>query len=424
MNSLLQYILEVSCVFTVLYVVYYLILRQLTFHTLNRAFLLLSIPLSLLLPVLSIGLGNISITHIDIPKFEEYISTEQSTALLNPGSGSNFNPVIILMIFYCSGLIIFIWRLFKSVFQIIKIRQESQVEYTDRFVIISANIPAIFSCFNWIFVPENGSCKYEDPVLEHEKGHALCWHTIDLIITEFFIALLWFHPFVFFFRRSIKSVHEFQVDSRILQSNTSKWQYLKLILENLDSKQRVVGLYSYFNSITIKNRVKMITKNKSHKYQLIRYLFLVPVITILAMSFTKPIGAEPEIFPIKEGDYSVITVHHGEKMINPFTNKETVHNGIDIKAKEGVSVMAVAEGKVIKVSTEKGWGKMVVIDHGGGFETWYAHLKDFTVEYGQKVSKGQIIGHVGNTGYSTGPHLHYEVRLDNKSVDPMDYIAK
>lgn len=424
MNSLLPYLAAVSCVFTVLYGVYYLILRPLTFHKLNRAFLLLSIPLSLLIPVLNIGSGNISITHIEIPKFGEYISTEQSTTLLDHGSGSNFNPVIILMILYYSGLIIFIWRLFHSVFQIIKIRLGSQVEYADGFLIISANVPAIFSWFNWIFVPENGSRGYEDPVLEHEKGHAILGHTIDLILTEFFIALLWFHPFVFFFRRSIKSVHEYQVDSRILESNTSKWQYLKLILENLDSKQRVVGLYSYFNGVTIKNRVKMITKNKSHKYQLIRYLFLLPVVTILAMSFTKPIGAEPEIFPIKEENYSGITVHHGEKMINPFTNKETIHNGIDIKAKEGVPVLSTADGIVIKVATEKGWGNLIVIDHGDNYTTWYAHLKDFTVEKGQTVNKGQTIGHVGNTGYSTGPHLHYEVRLDNKSVDPMEYIVE
>ena len=85
-------------------------------------------------------------------------------------------------------------------------------------------------------------------------------------------------------------------------------------------------------------------------------------------------------------------------------------------------VQTSADGTVIKVTSEKGWGNLIVIDHGSGYETWYAHLKDFSVQNGQQVSKGQTIGHVGNTGYSTGPHLHFEVRLNNKSVNPMDYV--
>ena len=167
----------------------------------------------------------------------------------------------------------------------------------------------------------------------------------------------------------------------------------------------------------------MITKNKSHKFQLVRYLILVPVITMLAMSFIRPGGEKPDIFPIEEANYSKITLHFGEEFLNPFTNKETIHNGIDIKAKEGIPVNSTADGVVIKVTTEKGWGNLVVIDHGNGYTTWYAHLKDFNVEEDQQVRKGQTIGHVGNTGNSTGPHLHYEVRLNDKPVDPMDYTG-
>jgi murein DD-endopeptidase MepM/ murein hydrolase activator NlpD len=271
-------------------------------------------------------------------------------------------------------------------------------------------------------VPENQQCKYDDSIIEHEKIHAILLHTIDLILTETFIALLWFHPFVFFFRKSIKTVHEYQVDSRILKSNVQKSYYLSLMLKHLELNHRMIGLYNYFNGITIKNRVKMITKNKSRKFQLLRYLVLIPVITLLAMSFTKTVGEKPEILPISKDKYSKITVQHGEKIMNPFTKKEVVHKGIDIKANEGIPVMSTAKGIILKVTTEKGWGNLVVFDHGSGYTTWYAHLKDFSVKTGQEVSKGQTIGHVGNTGYSTAPHLHYEVRLNNKSVDPMDYI--
>jgi beta-lactamase regulating signal transducer with metallopeptidase domain len=424
MNNYLLYLFEVSCVFTVLYAVYFFVFRQLTFHIINRTYLLLSLPLSLIIPILNLSIGNMVITDIELPKFGEIISAEQSAAILNSESNYIFNLFSILLIFYCSGLLIFLGRLVMSFCKLIKTKQRSQATYHKGFCIISANVPSVYSCFNWIFIPRNKISKYKDPIIEHEKIHARLWHTIDLILTELFIALLWFHPFVYFFRKSIKSVHEFQVDSRILQRSTQKSQYLKLMLETLDSNHRLVGLYNYFNGITIKNRVKMITKNKTHELQYVRYLILVPVIALLSMSFSKSGGGKPEIFPISEGLYTKITVQHDQKMVDPFTNQKRIHQGIDIKAEEGVAVLCAGIGIVVKISSEKGWGNLIIVEHGDGFETWYAHLKDFTVEYGQKVEKGHTIGHVGNTGKSTGPHLHYEVRLNGKSLNPMDYVAK
>lgn len=68
------------------------------------------------------------------------------------------------------------------------------------------------------------------------------------------------------------------------------------------------------------------------------------------------------------------------------------------------------------------WGNLIVISHADGYETWYAHLQGFNVEASQTVKKGQVIGYVGNTGMSTGPHLHYEVLKDDEHVDPADYF--
>ncbi len=424
MSKYLLYIFEVSCVFTALYIVYYLVFRCLTFHSVNRVLLLISLPLSLIIPLLDFGLYSPTFSALEIPKFEEILPVGSSVLTQEASSNSLFNFSSALLILYCGGLLIYIVKMGLSVNKLYKTKQKSKVSCINGYYIVSAKVPSVFSCFNWIFVPGHYADKLNDPVIEHEKIHASLGHTIDLFLTELFIALLWFHPFVFFFRKSIKSVHEYQVDSRILLSNIKKSHYLKLMLENLESRHRMIGLYSYFSGLTIKNRVKMITKNKSHKIQLIRYLVLLPVITLLAMSFTKSGGEQPKLFPISEGDYTKITVEHGKKFVNPFTNKETTHKGIDIAAQEGVMIMAASGGTIIKVSFEKGWGNLVVIDHGDGYETWYAHLKDFSVEQGQQVKKGQVIGHVGNTGYSTGPHLHFEVRLDNKAVDPMDYVEK
>jgi murein DD-endopeptidase MepM/ murein hydrolase activator NlpD len=139
---------------------------------------------------------------------------------------------------------------------------------------------------------------------------------------------------------------------------------------------------------------------------------------------TMPVYEKPELFPINKGEYDGLPFTIREKRVSPVNKKDTViHYGFDIEAKLGTVVMATAGGKVIKASwDDKGFGNLVVIDHGEGYQSWYAHLQDFSVNNGDPVVKGQTIGHVGKSGISTGPHLHFEIRLNGTSVDPMIYL--
>ena len=84
-------------------------------------------------------------------------------------------------------------------------------------------------------------------------------------------------------------------------------------------------------------------------------------------------------------------------------------------------VYATGNGRVKKAGWQSGYGKLIIIDHGFGYETWYAHLNDYDVRPGQRVVRGEVIGEVGNTGKSTGPHLHYEVHVKGKVVNPVNY---
>ncbi|MBN2349661.1 MAG: peptidoglycan DD-metalloendopeptidase family protein [Bacteroidales bacterium] len=424
MSNFLFYLTEVNIVFSVFYLVYYLFFRRLTYHRLNRTFLLTMLPLSFIFPVLNLGLSPSIAGELAIPGFEEFVLLNQPEIVSNSDLIFEFSISRFLIMLYFAGLGFYVFRLVLSVLKLISLKRQSQVSIDNGFYIISARVPLVFSCFNWIFVPEHDPGRYEDPVIEHEKLHATLGHTLDLIITELCIALLWFNPFVFFFRKSLKSVHEYQVDALMVKSTLQKSFYLKLMLDNLESNYRLSGLYNYFNGKTIKNRINMITKNKSSKTQLLRYAVLLPVIAFLAMSFSKNSGELPELFPVNKNEYKKITVYHGQKMIHPFSKQQVIHNGLDISAVEGVSVMATAGGKVIKASNEEGWGNLIIIAHGDGVESWYAHLKDFSVTLGQKVRKGETIGHVGNTGLSTGPHLHFEIRLNTNSVNPLDYVKQ
>ena len=99
-----------------------------------------------------------------------------------------------------------------------------------------------------------------------------------------------------------------------------------------------------------------------------------------------------------------------------------MHNGIDIAIVTGTPVKAAADGKVIYSGVNGGYGIMVIIDHGNGVETRYAHHSRNVVKVGDSVHRGQVIAYSGNTGNSTGPHLHFEIRCRNKPVDPMPYL--
>jgi len=108
--------------------------------------------------------------------------------------------------------------------------------------------------------------------------------------------------------------------------------------------------------------------------------------------------------------------------VHPVLRARRFHQGIDIAAPTGTRVVAAEAGQVILADWFGAYGKAVVIDHGGGVTTTYAHLSVIGVDDGQKVTRGQAIGRVGSTGVSTGPHLHFEVRERGEHVNPWKYL--
>lgn len=108
---------------------------------------------------------------------------------------------------------------------------------------------------------------------------------------------------------------------------------------------------------------------------------------------------------------------------NPFGGSGSeFHTGQDISALSGTPVMAAAQGTVIFAGWQNGYGQIVIIDHGNGLTTRYGHLSGIDVEVGQQIARSQQLGRVGSTGRSTGPHLHYEVRLNDEPVNPRQYL--
>lgn len=110
--------------------------------------------------------------------------------------------------------------------------------------------------------------------------------------------------------------------------------------------------------------------------------------------------------------------------IDPFTGKQTFHKGIDIATNLGNPVLAPAEGVVVETKNDRIGGKTILISHGGGINTLFYHLDKILVKPGQKVKRGDIIGLVGKTGKALGPHLHYEVQVNGRSINPLQFILE
>jgi murein DD-endopeptidase MepM/ murein hydrolase activator NlpD len=128
-------------------------------------------------------------------------------------------------------------------------------------------------------------------------------------------------------------------------------------------------------------------------------------------------NSAPNLWPV-EGP---ITGSFGER-IDPFNGEGAFHSGVDISASYGQPVIAPADGVVTFADFLGGYGKAVMVDHGHGIRTRYGHLSSFAVASGQHIQRGDVIGYVGLSGRSTGPHLHYEVRINDTPVNPYKYL--
>jgi murein DD-endopeptidase MepM/ murein hydrolase activator NlpD len=108
--------------------------------------------------------------------------------------------------------------------------------------------------------------------------------------------------------------------------------------------------------------------------------------------------------------------------VHPILQTQRMHTGIDFGATTGTPIRAAADGVVVVAGERGGYGNTVILDHGNALATLYAHQSRIAVAEGQSVAKGAIVGYVGSTGLATGPHLHFEVRVNGNPVDPMRYL--
>ena len=445
MNNHLLYLINVSICITAFYLFYYVFLRKVTLFTTIRIYLLFSLLFAFIIPALQVQFFHFTAVNSEQGLKALVIANYIPEESFNTDIPQKYNLIAnILWFVYFGGVLFMLGRLTFFIIRIVKLVRINEVIKIEKnnFVLMHKRLSP-FSFFHYIFIDRItlSMVPCQEPSIEHEKIHAKELHSLDLLTAELVTALLWFNPFVFYFRNSIKANHEYLADAKAIKSGINPLEYITNLANEVFTNS-LIGLTSNFNCLTIKKRLIMITKIKSSKKASLKLLFLLPILCLLIVAFASPekvknklkrftnttvkvIGPSeiPSIMPVKE-DQCQATSGYGWR-IHPIYKKRQFHNGVDFKAEEGTSVIATADGFIQKcefIEQGMGYGRMILIQHNQQYSTLYAQLSEFKVKAGDKVKQGNIIGLVGHSGISTAPHLHYEIFKDGKNVDPKEFF--
>ncbi|CAM1362149.1 conserved membrane hypothetical protein [Tenacibaculum sediminilitoris] len=445
MTNFLIYLVQSSFVFSCLYLLYIVVGSRVTFHHINRFSLLLIPVVALLAPLFYLLTFEIPSTIIQIPQFNEFVANTETVLIdtVEETSTQTYDFKTLIFGLYLLGCSLVFFRMLHSLWLLFQLKKQSEVTFNNNLQLIHTNHTSTFSFFNWIFISKDIDPTQSTLIIAHEKAHVRLKHSIDVLLTEAYVIFFWFNPLVYMYRKSLKSIHEYQADNWVLNGTIKTSNYLKVLLQSIENETTTSNnLYSYFNQPVIKKRIDMITKKPTAKvYKLTYSVFIISSVCI-CLAFTKANTTEkllpstapqsikefvlnpPTLFPVQGKSKKDITSTYGKRK-NPLKKgKKMMHNGIDIKAPIGTPVVATANGVIAKAADQDKWGNLIIIEHSDGYQTWYAHLQKFNVTKNQSVKKGDIIGYVGNTGASLGAHLHYEVHYKEAQVNPINFIKE
>ncbi|XOV95155.1 MAG: peptidoglycan DD-metalloendopeptidase family protein [Bacteroidota bacterium] len=455
---MILYLLKSTLCLILLIGVYRFILAPAGTFLFNRFFLLFAICFSLTIPLIEIDSLKTAIpdktpvysafTEIEdqIVDFEEQ---EINTPVLSTNARSNVKVTTLLLSFYLLIALILVLRYILNIRKLIRVNRFSQTIYHQgiKLILLDDKV-APHSFLDCIFIcKEDYEKGVSDELLTHELAHIKQRHTWDILFVELVKIIFWFNPILQIYAKSIRVNHEYLADRTVIENHQDIKSYQLQLIQYL-SKFHSTAFTSHLNYSITKKRFEMMKKKISKTVAVISITVMIPILFFALMAFSPTIrkieqsiekeasrletfiemevfegeNSIPTISPIERPAIHRVSSGFGQRM-NPVTKKQQMHFGVDLTADTGVKVLATADGKVSVAEYKSGWGNHVKVDHGNGYETFYAHMHELKVLTGQNLKKGDVIGTVGNTGKSNGPHLHYEVIEEGKHVDPISFIS-
>ncbi|WP_420316375.1 peptidoglycan DD-metalloendopeptidase family protein [Ekhidna sp.] len=462
MSEVLIYIGKVLVIQVVFYGFYRLVLRNSIQHGLNRLFLLAALVISFIIPFIQIPerMPIQPLVESPVIVWVQESALELEVVPVNAESEEVLFSVwhFIPLVYTLVTCILFI-RSGMYLFFILKLKKHSLYVKKRWFKLFKTSQTRPFSFFSNVFIPKDvfGSNAF-DQILAHECVHVKQRHSIDRLLLDFLVSLFWFNPFIYLYRNALIEIHEFQADEAVINQFNDPIGYQEVLYSQLHHAT-YSGLVSHFNFSMIKKRIVMMNKQKN-KYSVLLYALTLPVLVSVIFAFSSKeaitpihdlsseiaglIGPSnglsmpdfklsnfsksdqqdsnvPSILPIKDIEKVKMTSGYGMRM-HPIYKVKKMHLGTDFSCPLGTEIIAPANGTVAKVEKKEGYGNLLTIDHGDKMVTRYAQLSEFKVKEGDEVKKGNVIALSGNSGASTAPHLHYEVKKNGEYVDPAGYI--
>ncbi len=443
MNNYIIYLGKVSILQALFYAFYSLIFKKNTSFALQRFYLLCSMTLPFVIPLITLQSGW-NVIHVPVKPVFSIDYNEIPFSGSQSGSLSENYTVIfsgLVLLLYFSGFFLLLYNFLRSAVKLARYAKYDTSYRRDRLKIVTTSeITHPFSFFNRVlFNPSAYTFREIHHILVHEQLHARQFHTVDLILAGIIHIVCWFNPVIILYKRSLTEVHEFLADENVLRSGINPVEYQQLILKHACSNH-IVNFTSSFNVSLTKKRIIMMTIHKKTGTVNLKFLLVVPLVFLCILIFSgSTIG-----LPVEKGERSVSTLQENKPDMSPIdvkdvtmtsgygirkhpiTGEEQFHQGIDLAAPLGTPVKATANGNVIRIEDEHfdpdKYGKYIVIQHDEVYSTMYTQLSEVLVKEGQAVKKGEMIGKVGESGRSTGPHLHYEVWKNGEKVDPVAYM--
>lgn len=438
--TILRYVIVSTIALNTCFLLYYFLLHKQISFRLRRIVLMSILTLAIVLPFIQIDLFSLAV----VPQFgdpflytgfNEFYEIEQNTLLV---SGSNNYDLWAMFWQYISrlyvlGMLVLAIRFLFQVLNFYFIIYNNEVIKKDGYqYVILADKELAFTFLNYIFV-SNEIWLSDDCLLiaKHENTHVRYQHSIDRLLTEILCVFQWFNPFIYWFRKELIAVHEYQVDKAVVDSGVDAISYQQLIAKYACPPMQF-SFGNHFNQSLTLNRIKMIAQNKSFsKFSAYRTLFLLPVFAALFCCFAFQSGPIKEAVSLEENSSFILPIANGEfkKTVDygmrnhPIKKVQKLHTGIDFVAAEGTKLLAVKDAVVLRVQhSDKGYGNNVVLSIDEKTTVLYGHMQSINVKAGEQLKQGDVLGTVGNTGISTKPHLHFELIQNGEKVNPKPFL--
>lgn len=283
---LIQYAFPTAIALIACYLVFHFCLRKETFFGINRTFLLFSILFSFLLPFIHFSVrADFAIEPIYSAALNEVIIDSVQNEAITERS---FSPFSLVAMIYLAGCLFFFVKMAVETGYILHIiRKNGVVKYRGSKVVFMTNNLPHFSFFNLIFINKKHIRNdfEQEIVIEHEREHIRKAHFADLIVLEIAQIVQWFNPVVYFYVRSLKTVHEYEADEKIIEKGVPKPDYMNLMFQQV-SGYDAVSLVNKFNFSNLKKRILMIQKTKSSGLAKVKLLLSIPVVAGLLICFS------------------------------------------------------------------------------------------------------------------------------------------